>query len=82
MDTWKSPAINVCPHGLTIHLVDGTFLRNHFDSDFSQGGNGYRYRWCPKGEIWIDEQINPEERPFIAFNDSPIRTRSNASPEA
>ena len=69
MDTWKGPLINVCPHGLAIRLVDGTFIRNHFDSDFSQGGNGFRYRWCPKSELWIDEQINEEERPFIAFHE-------------
>ena len=69
MDVWKGHVINVCPHGLAIRLVDGTFARNHFDSDFSQGGNGFRYRWISKHEIWIDEQINPEERPFIIFHE-------------
>jgi hypothetical protein len=69
MDVWKGHVINVCPHGLAIRLVDGTYVRNHFDSDFSQGGNGFRYRWISKREIWIDEQINPEERPFIIFHE-------------
>lgn len=69
MSAWQKPIDGVCPHGLGIRLVDGTFVRDHFDSDFSQGGNGYRYKWIPKSEIWIDEQINPNERPFIVYHE-------------
>jgi len=69
MDTWKCPIVEVCPHGLAIRLVDGTHCRNQFDSDFSQGGHGWKYRWIPKHEIWIDMQINPEERPFLMFHE-------------
>jgi hypothetical protein len=50
-------------------LVDGTHVRNRFDSDFSQGGNGYAYDFVPESEIWIDEQIDPVEWPFIAFHE-------------
>jgi hypothetical protein len=50
-------------------LVDGTHVRNRHDSDFSQGGNGYAYDFVPKDEIWIDEQIDPVEWPFIAFHE-------------
>jgi hypothetical protein len=69
MEDWKGPSVNVCPHGLTVYLVNGTYIRNHFDSDFSQGGNGFRYRWIPRREIWIDDQINPEDHPFIIFHE-------------
>ena len=30
-----------------VRLVDGTSCATSYDSDFSQGGNGYRYRWIP-----------------------------------
>jgi hypothetical protein len=66
---WKKFIGEACPHGLKIALVDGTYVRNHFDSDFSQGGNGFRYRFVPRGEIWLDVDINPAERPFIAFHE-------------
>jgi len=66
---WKRYLGEECPHGRQVVLVDGTHVRNHHDSDFSQGGNGYRYRFVPRGEIWIDEQISPDEWPFIAFHE-------------
>jgi hypothetical protein len=66
---WKSYLGEACPHGLSLVLVDGTYIRDHYDSDFSQGGNGYRYRFVPKGEIWIDCQIDPGEWPLIAFHE-------------
>jgi hypothetical protein len=69
MGDCKKSLVGVCPHGLSVYLVDGTYCRNHYDSDFSQGGNGYRYRWISKKEIWVDEQINPEERAFIVFHE-------------
>lgn len=66
---WKSYLNESCPHGLRIALVDGTHVRNHFDSDFSQGGNGHRFGFVPRREIWIDQEIAPEEWPFIAFHE-------------
>ena len=67
--SWKHPFGEACPHGRHIMLVDGTHVRDKFDSDFSQGGNGYAYDFVPKDEIWIDEQIDPIEWPFIAFHE-------------
>ena len=68
-DTWKRFIGEACPHGRKIALVDGTYVRNHFDSDFSQGGNGFRYRFVPRGEIWLDSDIKKDEWPFIAFHE-------------
>lgn len=69
MDKWIGPTIDVCPHGLRVRLVDGTYVRNHYDSDFSQGGNGFAYKWVPKNEIWIDAQISEVEWPLIIFHE-------------
>lgn len=66
---WKTYLGEVCPHGREIVLVDGTHVRNNYDSDFSQGGNGYRYRFIPRRELWIDAQISPDEWPLIAFHE-------------
>lgn len=63
--SWKVYSGRRCPHGKKIFLVDGTRVRDEHDSDFSQGGNGYRYRWIPRGEIWVDAEIAEEEWPFI-----------------
>jgi len=66
---WQSPTGHACPHGLSILLVDGTHVRNHFDSDFDQGGNGYAYKWIPKSQIWIAEETPTVEWPFVAFHE-------------
>jgi hypothetical protein len=65
MPPWKIYSGQRCPHGKKIFLVNGTLVRNVHDSDFSQGGNGYRYRWIPKSEIWIDAAIPEDEWNFI-----------------
>ena len=69
-EPWKRYYGEVCPHGRQIVLVDGTHVRNTFNSDFSQGGNGYAYAdFIPKNEIWIDWHIPEDEWPFIAFHE-------------
>jgi len=67
---WKKPMGQTCPHGHEFFLVDGTYIRNHFDSDWIQGGNGYRYpRFCPKRELWIDWTTPKVEWIYIAFHE-------------
>jgi hypothetical protein len=68
-ESWKHYLGEACPHGLEIVLVDGTHVRNHHDSDFSQGGNGFRYDFVPRGELWIDVQISQVEHPLIAYHE-------------
>ena len=50
-------------------LVDGTHVRNVYDSDFSQGGNGFRYRFISRNEIWIDAEIDEVEWPYIVLHE-------------
>lgn len=66
---WKLYSGEACPHGLHIVLVDGTHVRNKYDSDFSQGGNGFAYDFVPEDEIWIDAAIPEVEWPLIGFHE-------------
>jgi hypothetical protein len=67
--SWKHYTGEACPHGRHIVLVDGTYVRNHYDSDFSQGGNGHAYPFVPKSEIWVDA-ITPEgEIALVTFHE-------------
>jgi 8-oxo-dGTP pyrophosphatase MutT (NUDIX family) len=54
-----------CPHGRHVYLVDGEFVRDHHDSDFTQGGNGFRYRFIPRDEIWVDDDTPHHEIPYV-----------------
>lgn len=67
---WKDYLGEVCPHGLHVVLVDGTHVRDTWDSDFCQGGNGFAYPdFVPKNEIWVDNCIPPSERALVAFHE-------------
>lgn len=66
---WKSPLGQSCPHGLDIFLVDGSHVRNVYDSDFDQGGNSFAYSFVPEGQIWIDDHVPVAERPYVVFHE-------------
>jgi len=57
-----------CVHGLKVHLVDGTYVRNNIDSDFVQG-SGWNATYIPKGEIWIDWAVLPKEVHHLIDNE-------------
>jgi hypothetical protein len=40
--------------GMTVWRVDGAKLRRDVDIDFTMGGSGARYQYCPLNEIWIE----------------------------
>lgn len=68
-NSWKKPMGQACPHGLKIFIINGSHVRNSYDSDFDQGGNGWAYTFVPKNEIWIDSHVPVEERPYVAFHE-------------
>jgi hypothetical protein len=67
--SWKRSLGQKCPHGLHLVAVDGTYVRNRWDSDYVQGGNGFRYRFVPKGELWIDWATPKSEWEFVFFHE-------------
>ncbi len=52
-----------------IYLVDGFYIRNHYDVDFVAGGHWLRYKFIPGGEIWIEDTVKPRERKFIILHE-------------
>jgi hypothetical protein len=60
--------INKTDH-TTIWLVNGRLVRDFYDIDFTEGGHDWVYRFVPKGEVWIDNDVEPEERPYILLHE-------------
>jgi hypothetical protein len=54
---------------VSIWLVDGKMVRDELDIDYTEGGHGYVYNYIPKTEIWIDNDVVPEERPYILLHE-------------
>jgi hypothetical protein len=54
--------------GIKIYLVNGEKIKlKHIE--FVEGGNGYRYNWIPKNEIWIDEVFKGRQRQAIILHE-------------
>jgi hypothetical protein len=49
--------------------VDGCRVRTSFCLDFTLGGHGFRYRFIPRREVWIDDAVAPLERPAVLHHE-------------
>jgi hypothetical protein len=47
--------------GYTVYLVDGEQIRDRSDVDFTTGGSEARYSYIPKGEVWIEDGMAPND---------------------
>jgi hypothetical protein len=56
-------------YDVTIWLVNGRLVRDWFDIDFTEGGHDLVYKFVPKGEVWIDNDVEPEERSYILLHE-------------
>lgn len=54
---------------IKIWLVDGKSVRDFYLVDYAEGGHDKVYDFIPKGEIWIDEVLHPEEIKFIVLHE-------------
>jgi hypothetical protein len=55
--------------GREVWLVDGRVVRDLAYVDFTLGGHGYRYRFIPRREIWIDDAVRPAERASVLHHE-------------
>lgn len=47
---------------LKVYLAAGARIRDSVEVDFTMGGNGYRYKFIPTNEVWIDENLDEHDR--------------------
>lgn len=47
--------------GFSVFIVDGRAVRNIY-VNFTEGGHHWRYKFVPEDEIWLDDDLLPEER--------------------
>ncbi|HPL95299.1 MAG TPA: hypothetical protein PLF15_00760 [bacterium] len=51
---------------ITVWIVDGSYIRQHFNIEFSNFGQHYHYRFIPTNEFWLDKtEVLGEEKFFI-----------------
>ncbi len=56
-------------NGLSVWIVNGRLVRSVFDIDFTAGGHDHVYEFVPENEVWIDDAIEEEERPYVLLHE-------------
>lgn len=56
--------------GISIWLVDGKPVRDIYNVEFTEGGHDLVYDFIPQKEVWIDNDVMSEERPFIILHET------------
>jgi hypothetical protein len=67
---WKELA-----NGVSVWLVNGRLVRSLFDIDFTAGGHDYVYEFVPEKEVWIDDDIEQQERGYVLLHELHERNR-------
>lgn len=57
-------------NGLTVWKVDGDEAKIEHDMDFVEAGNGFRWQFIPKDEIWVDEDLESHDWPFNVLHEA------------
>jgi hypothetical protein len=55
--------------GYSLVMVDGKVIRQYIDPEFVFGGHDLVYPYVPKGEIWLDVNMDPAEVPYVLLHE-------------
>jgi hypothetical protein len=54
---------------VSVWIIDGRLVRSVFDIDFTEGGHDYVYEFVPQNEVWIDNDLEEIERPYVLLHE-------------
>ncbi len=52
----------------TVWIVDGKYIRDNIDIEFTNYGQHYRFKFIPKNEFWIDKMRTKGEEKFYIIH--------------
>ena len=55
--------------GVSVWIVNGRLVRSVFDIDFTEGGHDHVYEFVPQNEVWIDDDLEEAERPYVLLHE-------------
>jgi len=67
--------LHTTANGLNVWLVNGRLVRDKYDIDFTEGGHDQVYTFIPEREIWLDNDVEPEEWGFVLLHELHERNR-------
>ena len=54
---------------VNVRLVDGDRVKLRHSMDFIEGGNDQAKSYIPRGQVWIDQNVAPHDRPPIEIHE-------------
>ena len=54
---------------VSVWIVSGRLVRSVFDIDFTEGGHDYVYEFVPENEVWVDDDVEEEERAYVLVHE-------------
>ena len=52
--------------GFTVWIVDGDYIRDNIDEEFTNYGQNYQFKFIPKKELWVDkERVGSEYKYYV-----------------
>ncbi len=70
VELWKKLEDDV-----SVWIVDGRMVRSVFDIDFTEGGHDHVYEFVPDNEVWIDNDLEEQERGYVLLHELHERNR-------
>ena len=61
--------LGITNNGISVWLIDARLVRSAYDLNFTEGGHDFVYNYVPEKEVWLDDDIFPDERPFILLHE-------------
>ena len=52
-----------------VYLVDGELVRDLYHVEYTEGGHDRVYSFIPSNEVWIDDDLSPNERKFVILHE-------------
>jgi len=56
-------------NGVSVWIVDGSLVRSVFDIEFTEGGHDHIYEFVPENEVWIDDDLEEQERGYVLLHE-------------
>jgi len=56
-------------NGISVWIINGRLVRSVFDIDFTAGGHDHVYEYVPNNEVWIDNDVEEQERGYVLLHE-------------
>lgn len=54
---------------IKVWIVNGRLIRSSWRVEFTEGGHDLVYKFVPKNEVWIDDDLFARERPYVLLHE-------------